>query len=184
MKRIIVYMILAMIVSVAGYFIQGCLNDAKIDKLTAECDKKQNIAAEMKQAAELADEQSMKDKAYIDAVFKQIFTFYNLDGFKQARNTAVDYDLPTDFINRFYDATTLSDMYADTMLDVMCEYDSSNIYLLDRDDDFSYYYADVCLNMVKFSGTISLSFFITTDNDVNAERFASIIYFENKRSKQ
>lgn len=184
MKHIIVYTILAIIVSVAGYFIQDRLNNAKIENLTAERDKKQNIVVEMKQAAELADEQSTKDKAYIDAVFKQIFTFYNRDGFKHARNTAVDYGLPADFINRFYDAETLSDMYADTMLDVMCEYDSSNIYLLDRDDDFSYYYADVRLNMVKFSGTISLSFFITIDNDANAERFASIIYFENKRGKQ
>ena len=71
-------------------------------------------------------------------------------------------------------------MYADTMLDIVCRYDSADIYLLDRDENTSYYYVNMKLNMVKVSGDIELSFFVTMDNKAITERFLSVIYYANK----
>ena len=179
--RIFVCIIVTAAIFVGGYVIKLNLYDERIADLTTIRSNKQSVADSLKERAQVIDEQSKTDKAYIESVFGQIFTFYDLDGFKRARNLAADNAMPADFINSFYDMTTLSDIYADEMLDIVCRYDSADIYLLDRDEHMSYYYADVKLSLVKYSGTIELSFFITVNNDAGADKFASIIYYENKR---
>lgn len=180
MKRLIVIIVSVIVLGIVCYFIQTNSYDSQIAELKAVLDAKQTVAAELKEKAFAADEQSVKDKAYMEAVFGQIFTFYDLDGFKRARNLAADCAMPVDFINSFYDMTTLDDIYADTMLDIVCRYDSADIFLLDRDENVSYYYVNMRLSMVEVSGNIEMSFFITMDNKATTERFLSVIYYANK----
>lgn len=179
--RIFVYILVTAAIFVGGYVIKLNLYDESIAALTSVRDDKQSVVNDLKEQAQVIDEQSKADKTYIESVFGQIFTFYDLDGFKRARNLAADNAMPADFINSFYDMTTLSDIYADEMLDVVCKYDSADIYLLDRDEHMSYYYANVRLSLVKYRGTIELSFFITVNNDAGADKFESVIYYEVKK---
>lgn len=180
MKRLVILLASAVALGVVCYLVQMGSYDSQIRELKTVLDKKQTIAAELKERAFASDEQSVKDKEYMEIVFGQIFTFYDLDGFKRARNLAADCGMPADFINSFYDTSVLDDMYADTMLDIVCRYNSADIYLLDRDENTSYYYVNMKLNMVKVSGDIELSFFVTMDNKATTERFLSVIYYTNK----
>lgn len=180
MKRLIILLALIVVLGVVCYFVQIFSYDNQIRKLKTVLDEKQAVATELKEQAFALDEQSVADKEHMEAVFGQIFTFYDLDGFKRARNLAADFGLPADFINGFYDMSVLDDIYADTMLDIVCRYDSADIYLLDRDNDTSYYYVNMTLNMVKVSGDIKMSFFVTMDNKATTERFLSVIYYANK----
>lgn len=180
MKRLIIILASIVVLGVVCYFVQMFSYDNQIRKLKTVLGEKQAVATELKEQAFALDEQSVADKEYMEIVFGQIFTFYDLDGFKRARNLAADFGMPADFINSFYDMSVLDDIYADTMLDIVCRYDSADIYLLDRDDDTSYYYVNMTLNMVKVSGDIKMSFFVTMDNKATTERFLSVIYYANK----
>lgn len=157
--------------------------DTSIQSLVAKYDSLQKTMQNFEKENLLSDDQSDYDKNFMNAVFERIFTFYNYDDFVEARSQAeVHYKLPSNFINRFYDTTELSGLYAGDMLDIVCEFVSADFFLLDREEDVGYYYAIVELSTVKYStSSIEIAFFIAlADHGEDDERFRSIVYYNVK----
>lgn len=182
MKRffqLLIIMGVVIVVSFNGFVIQNKIYDDRISSLALVRDEKQNIAHDLIQKALHTDTQSSIDKQFLNQVFRDIFTFYDMDGFYQARNAAVEYGMPSDFVNSFYDTSELDNQYAESMIDVICQYDSADFYLLDRSDDIGYYYVTVKLDTVKYtSGRFELGFFIDLKSSGNEfDRFESVIYY-------
>jgi len=165
-------------VAFAGYFIQNAIYDNEISKLENDIAHKQQVVDEKIGSMIKTDKQIKTDIDFLNYVFENIFTFYNLDEFKEAKETAVSCGLPDAFVERFFSESEFSNMYADAMLDVMCKYDYADIYLLEKADGMSYYYATVKLDMVKYNRSFELAFFITLqDSETNSDRFVSVIYY-------
>ena len=177
--RIIALVGLVAVLSFSGAVIQNKMYDNRIAELETIRNSKQTVADEMIEQAYRTDSQSKVDKNFMNEVFEQIFTFYDYDGFIKARDIAVSYNLPSDFINRFYDTSELTSLYAESMLDIICQYNSADIYLLERSDDVGYYYVTVNLDTVKYSSNrIRLGFFVAMqDHGSELDRFKSIIYY-------
>lgn len=177
-KAKIIIFIVAVIVLVSCFLLQHLIFDNKIEQLTAIRDMKQTVVQDYASDVYQTDTQSVADKQLLTSVFEKAFTFYNMDDFEAARAFAVSCNLPADFIECFYDTAELSDIYAQSMLDIICKYDSSDIYLLDRADGVAYYYAVVTLDTVKYTnGTFKLAFFIALRDDLT-DRFASFVYYD------
>ena len=102
MKRLIIILASIMVLGIVCYFVQMFSYDNQIRRLKTVLDEKQAAATELKEQAFALDGQSVKDKEYMEIVFGQIFTFYDLDGFKRARNFAADCGMPADFINSLF----------------------------------------------------------------------------------
>lgn len=181
MKILKIMFVIALLVSVSflGSFFYERSCDAKIAKLQTICEYKQRTVDALIADAYKTDKQSEIDECYMDAVFDDVFTFYSRDDFDKARSSALEWGLPVSFVNRFYDTAELTGMYADSMLDIMCKYDSADFYLLDRKDDIGYYFAVVKLDTVKYSNSrFELGFFIAIKNHgVETERFSSVVYY-------
>lgn len=177
--KILVIAAIALAMSFGGVLIQSAIYDNKIVSLQRQLDKKQAIANDLIAKSRRTDAQSVTDKKIINGIFERIFTFYDLEGFEKARNIAVDYNLSTDFVNSFYDTSELSGVYAESMLDIVCKYNSAEIYFLDREEDVGYYYATVKLDTVKYvNSQIEFGFFIAIqDHGDESERIKSLIYY-------
>lgn len=182
MKKFLKILVIAAIVltaSLGGVLIQSAIYDNKIVLLQRQLDKKQIIADDLIAKSRRTDTQSVTDKKIISGIFERIFTFYDLEGFEKARSIAVDYNLSTAFVNSFYDTSELSGIYAESMLDIVCKYNSAEIYFLDREEDIGYYYATVKLDTVKYvNSQIEFGFFIAIqDHGDESERIKSLIYY-------
>ena len=152
--------------------------DNKIGQLEAACEQKRAVVNSMIAAAYHTDEQSEDECEILEKIFENIFTFYDMEDFNAAREAAVSYGLPDDFVNAFYSKDELSNMCAESMIDVMCRYDSSEIYLLDRSDNIGYYYAVVTLNPVKYGGQFFIGVFVSLEtNSDDSKRIASFVYY-------
>ena len=118
-------------------------------------------------------------KEVIREKVKKVLEVVDLEGFEKARSIAIDYNLPTSFVNSFYDTSELSGIYAESMLDIVCKYNSAEIYFLDREEDVGYYYATVKLDTVKYvNSQIEFGFFIAIqDHGDEFERIKSLIYY-------
>lgn len=180
--KVIIVIAVISIASIIGFFIRNAYLDKQIAILENECLQKQAIAESMLTEINLTDEQSVQDKEFLETMFNEIFTFYDMDGFDNARINAVCYGLPQRFIDRFYDTSELSSsLYAEAMLDVMCKYDSSSLYLLDRDDDTGYYLAKVTLDSVKYNSSFEIAIFVSLaeSGDENQRIRAMTYYYIN-----
>jgi hypothetical protein len=177
--KILVIAAIVLTVSFGGVLIQSAIYDNKIVLLQRQLDKKQIIADDLIAKSRRTDTQSVTDKKIISGIFERIFTFYDLEGFEKARSIAIDYNLPTSFVNSFYDTSELSGIYAESMLDIVCKYNSAEIYFLDREEDVVYYYATVKLDTVKYvNSQIEFGFFIAIqDHGDEFERIKSLIYY-------
>lgn len=176
---VIVVIVIIVALCFGGAMVQTRIYDDRISVLTSLRDDKQSVVDDMIKTAYHADTQNETDVKYMNGVFDRIFSFYDIDSFKKAKAVAVDYGMPTDFVNSFYDTTELSSMYAEAMLDIICQYSSADFYLLDRSEDIGYYYVTVKLDTVKYSsGRIELGFFIALqDHGADDEKFKSVIYY-------
>lgn len=149
-----------------------------INELTVKRDELQIIADEMIADSHRIDAQSIEDIQLLDGVFSKMFTFYNMEEFDAARDFAVEYNIPEVFVDAFYNKKELANMYTDSMLEILCRYDSSDIYLLKREDDTAYYYATVTLNTVKYSGSFDLAIFVSVKSyGDERERITSMLYY-------
>lgn len=178
--RMLIVLIPICVILFGGIAIRSVLLDKQIASLEGTCEVKQSVIDKLMAQAFHTDEQSVSDKKYMETAFSRIFTFYNMDEFDAARDRAIGYGLPKDFVNCFYDKSEMSSIYAESMLDVMCKFKSADFYLLDRDETTAYYYADVKLDTVKYSDSvIELGFFIALRNEgIDTERFASVVYYD------
>ena len=121
-------------------------------------------------AAGLVDPVYNKDKEYFDKVFGDIFTFYDLDSFRACRNIAKEtYHLPDDFIRDFYsEQEFIENAYAESMLDIMLQYDSCELYYVRNDGQGNKsYIADITLGMVRYSDKVRIIMFFDVDKDNN-----------------
>ncbi len=182
MKRfLIIFLVIASLVALpfAGLGIQSLIYDNQIAELTAVTEHKQAVADKLIADTHRVDAQGIADAELMIALFDKIFTFYDIEEFEQARAYAVESGLPASFVNNFYSTAELSGMYADAMLDVICKFDSADIYLLDRDGSIGYYYVVVNLDTVKYvNSRFRLAFFITMDSlATETERFVSMLYY-------
>ena len=99
--KILVIAAIVLTVSFGGVLIQSAIYDNKIVLLQRQLDKKQIIADDLIAKSRRTDMQSVTDKKIISGIFERIFTFYDLEGFEKARSIAIDYNLPTSFVNSF-----------------------------------------------------------------------------------
>lgn len=186
MKRFVLIFFVAIVLIIAlsaGVIYRLHIYDTNIQTLAVKYDSLQKTVQSFEQEALLSDDQSSYDKKFMNAVFERIFTFYSYDDFLEARSQAETYyKLPSNFINRFYDTTELSGLYAEDILDIVCEFVSADFFLLDREEDVGYYYAVIELSTVKYStSSIKMAFFIAlADHGEDGERFRSIVYYNVK----
>jgi len=177
--KIIIVIFSITIFSLTGFGIRNIILDKKIKVLETEYSKNCTIADGMAAEIDASDSKSKQDKAFLDNMFDEIFTFSDISEFKDAKMNAKSYNLSEDFIERLYDMSEYtSSAYAETMLSVMCKYDSANLYLLGRNGNIGYYVADVNLKTVKYTSEFRLILFITLadSGDLN-ERVKSIVYY-------
>lgn len=152
--------------------------DKQISKLEEQRTELQTIANDVIAESRHIDSQSQSDIKLLEEVFSNMFTFYNEDDFDAACEYARRHGVPELFVSSFYDKSELGSMYADAMLDILCHYESADIYLLNRNDEAAYYYADVTLNMVSYDSTFNLGIFVSLKNDgVETERITSMLYY-------
>lgn len=165
-----------------SFVIRNRVLDNKIKKLTDTYNNRQVTADSMAAEINMTDAHSEHDRAFLEMMFSEIFTFYDADGFEEARQSAGYYNLPADFIDRFYDTSELRDSgYAEAMLDILCQYDSSKLYLINRKDNIGYYVASVTLNTVKYDSSFDIVLFIAlADSGDEGERVKSIVYYNTK----
>lgn len=180
-KRSLIYtivIIFAVILFAVSMILQGRSYDKQIEQLSETYAEKQQEADNLVQNVDIVDEQLQKDKAFLEIMFDEIFTFHDIDEFDGAMQNAMTYNLSDRFIANFYDKSELNGGYADALLDVLCEYDSSELYLLERSNNIGYYVADVTLDTVKYNSSFRIILFIAIadSGDVN-ERIQSIIYY-------
>lgn len=180
MKKIIkvVIVILALtIFSVAGFGIRSVILDNNIKALESEYSRLQAITDNLRREIDASDSRSSQDKIFLDNMFGEIFTFYDINEFRDAKVNAKSYGLPEAFIEKLYDTTELSSSaYAESMINVMCRYDSSDLYLLGRNDNVGYYVAIVNLKTVNSSFSLALFITLADSGDLN-ERVKSIVYY-------
>lgn len=177
LKIVCIIAALAAVIAVSAVLRSKSL-DRKIAELTIERDDLQIVANDMIADSHRTDKQSAEDIQLLEGVFRNMFTFYNMEEFDAARDFAVRYNVPEIFVESFYSKSELSNMYAESMLEILCRYDSSDIYLLKRDGDTAYYYADVTLNMVKYSGSFDLGIFVSVKSyGDETERITSMLYY-------
>ncbi len=183
MKRvleIIVFITVVCAVMSAGFFIRNLLLDRKIEQLeTTLATNNETIKSYAYDNARKTDLQSETDIKFMQYVFDEIFTFYDIEDFKRARNNALAYGFPESFVNNFYDMSELaSSMYTEAMLDIMCKYESSEFYLLDRYDGVGYYFGVITLNTVKYNTSFPIAVFVSiSDSGDETERMQSIVYY-------
>ena len=182
MKKILVVIsiiAIAAIIAIIGFIFREKVYDNRIAELEEEYNRIQATAESVFLEINLTDLQYEKDKDFLDTMFDEIFTFYSIDDFNVAKTDAKSYGLPDGFINRFYDTTDYtSSLYGEAMLKVMCRYDASDLYLLDRQDNVGEYLAIVTLNNVEYNSTFKLALFISLadSGDMN-ERVQSMVYY-------
>lgn len=182
MKRfLIIFLVIASLVALpfVGLGVQSLIYDTQIKELESVVEHKQVVADKLINDTYRVDAQSASDIELMMAMFDKLFTFYDINEFKKAKAYAVESGLPANFVNNFYSTAELSGMYADAMLDVICQFDSADIYLLDRDDNIGYYYVVVNLDTVRYANSrFQLAFFITMDSlAYETERFVSMLYY-------
>lgn len=181
MKNIlkIVFIIIGLVVFITiSAFLHGRSLDNQIEAYEIRNSQLKKTADSLIADSHRTDEQSEEDIQLLDGVFQKMFTFYNITEFDEARDFAVRYNVPDIFVESFYNKSELSSMYADSMLDVLCKYKSADFYLLKRDGDTAYYYADVALSLVKFSGSFDLGIFVSVKScGDETERITSMIYY-------
>ena len=177
--KIIIVIFSITIFSLTGFGIRNIVLNKKIKALETEYSKNCTIADGMAAEIDASDSKSEQDRAFLNNMFDEIFTFSDISGFKDAKVNAKSYNLSEDFIDRLYDMSEYtSSAYAEAMLSVMCQYDSADLYLLGRNGDTGYYVADVSLKTVKYTSEFRLILFITLadSGDLN-ERVKSIVYY-------
>lgn len=177
--RIIVVIFALIVFSLIGFGIRSVILDKKIKALDVEYSKKQAIADNMAAEINAKDSVSEQDKVFFDTMFSEIFTFGNISEFRDAKANAKSYNLSEDFVERLYDTSEYSQSaYAESMLSVMCQYDSAKLYLLGRENGTGYYVADVTLKTVKYSSDFHLILFVVLadSGDLN-QRVKSIVYY-------
>lgn len=167
------------IASFIGFGIRSRILDNKIKSLTNTYNIRQATVDNIYAEINISDAQSERDRAFLEMMFSEIFTFYDIDDFKAAKDNAKHYGLSDDFINRFYDMGELNDSaYAEAMLDVLCKYESSDLYLIERRDNIGYYIAVVTLDTVKYNNSFDIVLFLTlADSGEENDRVKSIIYY-------
>lgn len=175
----ICFIVILLIASLIGFEINKKYLDDQIKSLEAQRDNLQVTYNTLLMQEDFTDVYYAKDKAFLDEMFDDIFTFYDEDEFYGAREQAKAYGLPDGFIDLFYDTTELTGAFVN-MLDIICQYNSSDLYLLDRQDGIGYYVAIVDLDMVKYQESIQIGIFIALSEDDNSDfgRVKSMIYFE------
>lgn len=175
----ICFIVLLLIASLIGFAISKRQLDKQIKSLEAQRDDLQVTYNTLLMQEDLTDIYYANDKAFLDRMFDDIFTFYDENGFYGAREQAKAYGLPEGFIDLFYDTTELTGAFTN-MLDIICQYNSSDLYLLDRQDGIGYYVAIVDLDMVKYQESIQIGIFIALSEDDNSDfgRVKSMIYYE------
>lgn len=180
--KIIIVIFAVTAVFLVSYIIRSRVLDNKIKTLNDTYTAKQAIADNMAAEINAADSRSEYDRYFLETMFSELFTFYNLDDFKKAKENAGYYGLSDDFISSFYDMTELTDNgYAESMLDILCEYESSKLYLINRKDNIGYYVATVTLGTVKYNSNFDIVLFIAlADSGGEHERVKSIIYYNTK----
>ena len=168
------------IMSFIGFGIRNRILDNKIKSLTNTYNTKQATADSIYSEINISDAQSESDLVFLELMFSEIFTFYDLDDFKDAKENAKQYGLSDDFVDRFYDMSELNESaYAESMLDVLCKYSSSDLYLIERRGNIGYYIAVVTLDTVKYNNSFDIVLFLTlTDSGEENERVRSIIYYD------
>ncbi len=178
LKLIIAIAVVGVIFAV-GFGIRFMFLDREIDRLNNELAQRTIVMTNMQSTAGLTDLQFEADKKFLDEMFGDIFTFHNENEFDGAKQNAETYALPSNFISVFYDKTELTDnIYGDAMLDILCEYSSSDLYLLDRQDNIGYYYAVVTLDTVKYNSDFRLGLFISlADSGDICDRVGSLVCY-------
>lgn len=167
------------VIFAAGFGIRFMFLNREINRLNDTLAQRTEIMNSMQSVAGLTDSQFEADKKFLDEMFGDIFTFHNETEFDGAKQNAETYALPSNFVNPFYDKTELTDnIYGDAMLDILCEYSSSDLYLLDRQDNIGYYYAVVTLDTVKYNSDFKLGLFISlADSGDIYERVGSLVCY-------
>lgn len=161
-------------VFIVGAVIRHIYLSNQIKELAAYFETLNSQADEMEQQINISDAQSKTDKAFLDIMFDDIFTFYSEDDFDGAKQMAESYNLPKNFVESFYDKSELNSGYAE-MLDIMLKYDSCDLYLIERSNSVGYYIAVVNLDLVKYSDKIQMAFFIALgENGDISERVYSM----------
>lgn len=180
--KVVIVIFAVTAIFLVSFAVRNRVLDNKIKMLNDIYAAKRAIADSMAAEIDAADSRSEYDKTFLETMFSKLFTFYSIDDFKEAKKIAGYYNLSDDFINSFYDMTELTDNgYAESMLDILCEYDSSKLYLINRKDNIGYYVATVTLSTVKYNSNFDIVLFIAlADNGGEHERVRSIIYYNIK----
>ena len=110
-----------------GFGLRTMFLNRRIAELTETYNHQKAIADSMVSAINVSDTQSVSDISFMNVMFDEIFTFYNVDDFRTAKQSAKEYGLPDIFIDRFYDMSELNEYaYAESLIDVMCSFSSAD----------------------------------------------------------
>ena len=156
----------------AGFFITVSVYNNQINDLQQQIQETTDDIKAIKQELNISDARIESDKQKLELMFESIFTFDGIDSFRQAKRHAVElYKLPSDFVNIFYDETELDVINADTMLEVLCEYNNSDLIFLDKSDGLYAYACIVNLSLVRYDNPVDLLLFFEIDEDGNIPSF-------------
>lgn len=163
--------------SIIGACVRSSILNSEIKKLETQRDEISTTLESLISNTSLSSSNYINDKKYFELMFNEIFTFYNIDDFDNAKRTAYEYGLPESFVESFYNKKELTNSdYTGASIDVVCKYDSAEYFLLQETDSGErYYMINVKLDMVKFNYLINLMFFIEVTN--GESRVKSMIYY-------
>lgn len=167
------------IVILIGFGFRTMFLNRKIAALTETLNQKQAIVDSMISEIDMQDKQCNDDISFLNIMFDEIFTFYDIDDFMTAKQNAVDYGLSNAFVDNFYDTRELyQNAYAEQLLSVLCKFESADYYLLGRKDGTGFYAVPVKLSTVKNGGYVNIVLFLTINETGDLdERVSSIVYY-------
>ena len=181
-KIITVIAVFVLIASVS-FGIRCNILDEKIKKLSDIDSQKSAELEKMRiDACSVNNKRVDNDMKYLNLVFSEIFTFYNMTDFNNAKQSAVEYGLPDEVIYNLFNTYDFEqDLYAETMTKVACRYDSSDIYLLEEKDGNAFYIANIKINLVNYDASFNILLFITlSDGDDIDNKIKSAVYYQVK----
>lgn len=152
--------------------------DNKIRQLSSIDTAKSAELVQMRADAHvIKDNRAENDINYLNSVFSDIFTFYDLEGFNTAKGLAIDYNFPEAFVYNLFDTAEIDQsLYAESMLKIACQYNNSDIYLLEKKDNY-YYICKINISLVEYDAAFSLILFIELSDDID-NKIVSATYYQ------
>lgn len=180
--RLLGILLVVVLIFYGGFAIKYKMLQDDIAQLSETLENSRYKLNASRASANLSNERYESDKKYLDVVFNDIFTFYDLSEFEDCRRNALDYNFSSNFVVNFYNKDEfINNSYAEAMLDVMSEYKSCDLYLLDEyEDGVCCYMADIRLGMVKYNTDINMILFLELEPASSDTRIKSSVYYFRK----